>query len=117
MSELQKPIAHTALFALYERKAPNGQVEIDIGNYEIFIGTLKVGEVWVEQDPDHSTDPTYLIEHWCLFTSYQQPSSTNTNVTLRFEYATGLHGSTADFLRWARTQSGARYIKSMCHEQ
>lgn len=117
MNEMKEPIAKSALFTAGARRLPNGQIEIDIGNYEIFLDSTKVGEVWVEQDPSHATDPSYLIEHWCLFTNYQQPSSTNTNVTLKFSYVTGKHGSTSDFLRWASGIAGARYIKSMCHEQ
>ena len=93
------------------------QLQIDIGDYVIFSGDTKVGEVFVEADPAHPNDPAYYIEHWCLLGTYDAPSPDRVEVGLRFKYGGGAHGSARDFLAYVRTLSGARYIKAQCHEQ
>jgi hypothetical protein len=91
------------------------QLQVDIGNFEILIGDTKVGEIFVEYDPEHNEDPDRTIEHWCLFSNYAGPRANGPDVALRFHYQ-GLYETAEDFLEWAGTVSGARYIKATCHE-
>lgn len=89
-----------------------GKVQIDIGSYEIFSGAEKVGELWVESDPNDSTRTT---QHWCLFPNYVAPSKQKKASVLHYHEVTGLHASLQDFLAYvsARQHDGARYLKAI----
>lgn len=93
--------------------------QIDIGVWwlrqEFPSGWVVVGELFVEEDPAHPSDPTYRIEHWGLYSNYAGPSVT-TPRTLKFEHQTGSYGSVDDFRAHLRTISGVRYIQAPCHE-
>lgn len=96
---------------------PGGQLQVDIGNYEIFEGAEKVGEVWVDVDPGQPNNPSCTIEYWCLFRNYVAPSRAQPSTTLQFRYLSGAHTSLRDFQAYARSVTGARYIVSKCQEQ
>ncbi|APR76175.1 peptidase S8 and S53, subtilisin, kexin, sedolisin [Minicystis rosea] len=93
------------------------QLEIDIGDYILYIGEKAVGEVFIEADPAHPGDPSYTIEHWCLFSNYVAPGPRNERASLTFVHRTGVYASAADFLAYVRSLSGARYIKASCQER
>src|SRR5882762_7103075 len=100
---VQSKSVNGGMLSLPHVPAPGNQHQVDIGNYQIFIGDTKVGEVWVDIDPNNH-DPAFTIEYWCLFSSYVQPSSTQQNVGLSFRYTVGLHSSLSDFQAFARRQ-------------
>ena len=56
-------------------------VQIDPGYYVLKQGETEVGMVFVEDIAEGQTR-----EHWCLYTSYQWPSSSNSPETLTFTH-------------------------------
>ena len=98
----------------------NGQLQIDIGHYELYAGETMVGKVYVEYDPEHAEDedPTdFTVERWCLFSSYTAPSSDNTSVSVTFSYAPGVYANADEFQTYAETVSGCTYIVAKCQQQ
>ncbi|KYF49984.1 hypothetical protein BE08_11125 [Sorangium cellulosum] len=97
------------------------QLQVDVGTYELYQGPLKVGELFVEYDPQYPGDPRRGIEHWCLFGAFKGPSCLNKSTSIAFRYVNGGHGSSTDFRTHVRAlwknDPALRYIQARCQEQ
>ncbi len=100
--------------------APNGsrhtdRHQVDIGTYNLLQGGQVVGELIVREDPAHPGDVNHRVEHWGLYSSFANPSPSNSDTTLRFVYTRMEYAETVeDFLRHLSTIGGVRYIMASC---
>lgn len=95
--------------------------QIDIGDYNLFQGSIQIGELFVEEDPMYPGDSNYRIEHWALFSSYAPPATNPTapRTAIEFQYVGGRWSTAEEFrthLRVLLRTVQLRYIKASCAE-
>lgn len=93
-----------------------GRGQVDVGIYWIVQNGLTVGELYVEQDAAHPNDPCFMIEHWCLYSTFEAPSAQRPDTALTFRRVDTEYASAEAFRSQVRTIVDARYIQAACHE-
>ena len=93
-----------------------GRGQVDVGIYWIVQHGITVGELYVEQDAAHPDDNRFMIEHWCLYSTFEAPSALKPETALAFKRFDKVYASAEAFRSNARTIADARYIQAACHE-